>query len=121
MPAHVYPHIESPAHLAKAFEAAGFSPPSLGHRGAPRRKRTFTVADVAKDRGTDWSAAFRYLSRNAKSHLRKVRGVWTVPADVYLSLNTARAMADLMSRVAKLEDDNAELLRRVNALASRAR
>jgi hypothetical protein len=93
----------------------------IGPRQAAKRKRSFTLADIARARGTDKVAALRWCRRHAKSHMRMVKGVWTLRADVFLRLTRANVIENLLSRIDVLEESHALLTRRVDAIAARAR
>lgn len=93
----------------------------LGSRKAPRRSRSYTIADIAKARNTDKASARRWCRRNAKAHMSKVNGAWTIPADVFLRLTEANALEKLSRRVTQLEEECALLTRRLDTLVMRTR
>jgi hypothetical protein len=92
----------------------------LGVRKRPRRKRTMTVAEVAKLRQTSNFGAYKWLLRHAKAHMLKVNGAWTVPTAVVTKLCQAVNIEHLINRITVLEERADLLERRLNAVAWRA-
>jgi hypothetical protein len=89
----------------------------LGVRQRPRRKVRMTIAEVARMRGTTKVAANEWLLRNAKAHMLKVDGVWTVPTAVVTRLVQVTHTEKLLSRIQALEERVDLMERRLNVLA----
>jgi hypothetical protein len=85
---------------------------------AVRRKRTLTVADVAKLRGTTREAARLWLYRHAAKHLRDGRRGLVISMRAYVLLQQAHSIGDLVKRIETLEENLALMDRRVTAHAN---
>ena len=83
-----------------------------------RRKRTLTVADVAKMRGTTREAARLWLYRHASKHLREGRRGLVISMRAYAILQQAQSIGDLVKRIETLEENLALIDRRVTAHAN---
>lgn len=58
----------------------------------------YSVADIAKIRGTDHAAAWRWLSRNAGRHFGRVGGRRVISKERYRQLVMANYVADKLAK-----------------------
>jgi hypothetical protein len=83
----------------------------------------YTTAQVAKMRDTNHSAAWKWLTRNAGRHFRRVGRLGVIRRSVYHRLALANYVDDklarLEARMDDAEDANEENSRRIDTLARR--
>lgn len=85
----------------------------------------YTTAQVAKMRGTHRVAAFRWLSRNAGKHFRRIGRYGVISKEVYKRLALAEHIDDKFAKTERrlddLEEQSAVHARRLDALVQQMR
>ena len=80
-------------------------------------RQSLTVAQVAAIRGTDRTAAYRWLQSHARRYLRRRGRLLVIPARVFAVLHDPPLDCELLRRFERIEEESAEHARRLDAHA----